>query len=637
MDCSLELVYSNYRGFNVEKVNLLSELKNSNYYKKLSEELIEDGNSLDYVSNLNVIYKSDLTNYEWEIPKMARIPRDVPGEYREVFIFNDFDSVLLKIINRILNDKLSGRLSEYVYSYRSGLSVGDVCSSLMAQLNSSNLNYVKTDISKYFNTVPHDVIVSAVKDLIEDEDGVNLMLRLFDISSYVSPEGEVVNEYLGIMPGTATSSFFSNYILSDVDNKLSKEVSVYARYSDDIVMIDASNDVLDDAFSLLSEEISNLGLNLHPNKISFKRDVDCVEFLGLSVTKDYVDVSKKNFEKMKSKVKKICKSARKELELSTSVNPKYHLSRAIGSINKVFYKAYLNDNGSRHRNSTLVFAFNNITTDRTIKELDFYVNDRLRYVVTGVNNSSNVKKVPLSILESCGMVSAVQMFNLYKMSKPSFLLKVTNLSSVPIRRHIPTPVYRYDNPSFQEDVWHKSFFELIRALHKVDGRVYLGKLEYEVRDVRVDFIDKVISLDNKVLVRGDKLIIDFLDVSFKGKFCRVIFPNKSLLVDDVDPSLLVHLYRNSYLDEFESSTNGYRYFPKINRKDFYLNGFREDYNASNVDLFVLYFYCSLVNPSFIDSLDLSKEFVLLGGKLPLVFESKLISKDSIGNSNVWGV
>jgi len=50
----------------------------------------------------------------------------------------------------------------------------------------------------------------------------------------------------------------------------------------------------------------------------------------------------------------------------------------------------------------------------TIRELDFYLKDRIRQLITGKNNASNIKKVPDEKLKELGYVSLCEMYIKFK-------------------------------------------------------------------------------------------------------------------------------------------------------------------------------------------------------------------------------
>lgn len=95
----------------------------------------------------------------------------------------------------------------------------------------------KLDVRKYFDSVSHDVLKSALRRLFKDEK----LLSIFDkiIDSYSVTEGK------GLPIGNLTSQYFANYYLSSLDHYLKESVKVpaYVRYMDDMLLF-ASDKVL---------------------------------------------------------------------------------------------------------------------------------------------------------------------------------------------------------------------------------------------------------------------------------------------------------------------------------------------------------------------------------------------------------
>ena len=78
-------------------------------------------------------------------------------------------------------------------------------------------------------------------------------------------DGNLVEHYGSLKQGCAVASFLANYVLRDIDAKLSKLDILYCRYSDDILMV---GDDADKALRLLSEMLAVKGLKLNPKKLN---------------------------------------------------------------------------------------------------------------------------------------------------------------------------------------------------------------------------------------------------------------------------------------------------------------------------------------------------------------------------------
>lgn len=614
----------------MNKINLMKELSKKQYYATLIESIIEEGASVNDIHNVVQVAETVNCDHIWSIPRLALIPKDVKGEFREVFIFKDYDNYLLKVINIILNERLGHLVSNNVFSYKSGVSVKDACIHLKDNLKVSNLNYVKTDISKYFNSVKSFAIEEMLESLIEDKEGLYLLKNLFKINRYVNLSGEIKEQYLGIMPGTATSSFFANYLLNKVDSTIADEVSIYARYSDDIIMIDSDIDKLNNSLDLLKDNLKHYNLLLNSNKTFVMQDVDNVEFLGLKVTKDSIDLSDKNFRKMKRFIKTTCNRYRKEYEIaskSKDVDIFIYMQNAIRTINTYMYGGYLNDKVAQ-KNSKLIYQFRNITTTETLKKLDFYINDSLRYIYTGKHNKANYKRVTIDLLEQLGVYSNVRLYNLYKLNKDMFKLRIhllLNQDGLKQKYSFADGVVKSNNTIVE--ICKPDLYSAINTLVMNNLKIVIGQYMYSPDAIYVDFINKKIYLNELVIAKGNKLLIDSIYCTDGNSIYKVNIKDRYVDTFVIDEEELAHRYRNCYVNNNENKLyrkrNSYKYFPSILNKDFLLNGFKYDKEYNDQTLFTLQFYIYLYNISEIEYLK-QREYNMVGDIIPVVYESRLI-------------
>ncbi|WP_275372649.1 reverse transcriptase domain-containing protein [Clostridium tertium] len=607
------------------KINILSEIKNMEFIRDFIEEAIENGETTEYIGKIINTLTSVNKEHKWSIPRKVKIPKETPGEFRDIFLFKEEDSIILKAINKVLSKELNYMISNRVFSYKKSVSVKVACTDVMNYLTTDNIHYAKADISKYFNSVNNKSILKALNEFIEDEESLNLMVNLFSINKYIDKNGDIYDEYLGLMPGTATAAFMSNYILREVDTILSSYCKFYARYSDDILLIDDDLDVLESALDILDSNLLDLGLKLNPKKVELKQNAKSITFLGLQITKDYVDVSEKNYNKLKRNIKNICKFIRKDYELKLkdrNIDQIKYLKKAINEINNYLYKGA--EYTTIHKNSKLTYILTNITTDKTIKELDFYINDTLRYVYTGNHNSANSRVISVKLLEELGLMSSVKMYNLRKVNKQIFDFKVNRILSKPFRFRSSQYGFINSNELHEINTKPMSFIQFIINCKQIDADLLVGNMVYPIDNLRVDFINKKITLDFFELVNEDRLAT--MDIFAYINGVKIKYNSNGKLGTDVcTQENLYKRYLNTFVKINEVTDifkyNPYKYFPRINKADFYLNNNEFNRNLCDYTTFALEFYGYLYK---IKDSNWDKEYVTIGDKIMLIFEKSLI-------------
>lgn len=99
-------------------------------------------------------------------------------------------------------------------------------------------------------------------------------------------ESNKVNKPKGIPIGNLTSQWFANFYLNAFDHYMKSELKIkhYGRYVDDFFVVDTDRDYLKGLIPKISGYLkSELGLNLHPKKISICDYKYGVSFLGVTL------------------------------------------------------------------------------------------------------------------------------------------------------------------------------------------------------------------------------------------------------------------------------------------------------------------------------------------------------------------
>ena len=353
--------------------------------------------------NLN----KDISGYYWGIPRRVLIPKDAGEGMREVFMYDSDDSFILKMINEIVAEKFDRSLSKNLYSYREGYSCLDAVKYV---LNNSKGKYgVKLDITNYFLQVPLENIFILLEEIFKNRDELETMKRFFSDQRYIDIDGIEKERFLSLKPGNAFSAFLSNYALKDIDKQMSASVEVYSRYSDDILMYDSSKERLNSAINKLKQNLQALGLEIKDKKTEFFNPGDDLTYLGLKTDWKEIDISKKRFNKVKKMIKTECKKYRKEVELG-NISKEEAVKQVINWYNKRIYRV---PPVIKESYSWASSTFRNITTFSTLREIDFYFINTLRWVYTGKHNKANVYKLTTDRIKELGWVSLVEMFYTY--------------------------------------------------------------------------------------------------------------------------------------------------------------------------------------------------------------------------------
>lgn len=116
--------------------------------------------------------------------------------------------------------------------------------------------YLKLDIRKYFNTIPHDILKQMLQKRLHDERFLKVLFEVIDVTD------------VGIPIGFYTSQWLANWYLTGLDHYIKEELQAvyYVRYMDDMVVFGPNKRQLHKIKESIEAYLKNyLGLTLKDN------------------------------------------------------------------------------------------------------------------------------------------------------------------------------------------------------------------------------------------------------------------------------------------------------------------------------------------------------------------------------------
>ena len=136
---------------------------------------------------------------------------------------------------------------------------------------------LKCDISKYFLSVDHEVLKSAICKKIRDDKLIKLLNKIIDSV----PEG--------IPIGNLTSQLFANIFLNQLDYFVKQELKVkyYIRYMDDFIILHESKQELHKIKLEIKIHLKKIKLKMHTKKNNIFPTNLGIDFLGYRIFNNY--------------------------------------------------------------------------------------------------------------------------------------------------------------------------------------------------------------------------------------------------------------------------------------------------------------------------------------------------------------
>ena len=188
------------------------------------------------------------------------------------------------------------------------------------QLHASGLEVVlDADIKGFFDNLPHQVILQAVRDHVADGKVLDLLERFLRCG--VLEDGRLLATTKGTPQGGVISPLLANIVLNRLDWHLEQLGLRFVRYADDFVVLCQNRSQAEEARTQVETLLAQLGLSLSPQKTAITSYRKGYSFLGFILSSRSRRIRPKSLEKFKDNVRAITiRKHNLDLELVNHLN-----------------------------------------------------------------------------------------------------------------------------------------------------------------------------------------------------------------------------------------------------------------------------------------------------------------------------
>ena len=368
----------------------------------------EEKDLKDFIDNkLYLNISNNIYNYTFSYPTKSEISKLGKSKKRVVYQYKKDENYVLKFISHQLY-KYDYIFSNNLYSYRKTTGVKNAIRRLSSIKGINNMYGYKVDISNYFNSINIDILLNMLSNILYDDKELYNLLKQLLVNPYVIYKGNTIVEQKGVMGGVPISSFLANVYLIEMDKYFYDNKIIYFRYADDILIFSKDKDELNKYIEILKEYLLKYKLSINPDKEKYYNPNDEIEFLGFSFNNGIIDLSSNTIKKIKGKIKRSARGIRRWMIRKNS-KEEYALKAMNRKFNNKFYSAKDKNDLDWSR-----WFFPVINTSKSLKIIDNYMQENLRYIVCGRYNKKNYEKVPYTRLKICNYKPLVHEYYKYK-------------------------------------------------------------------------------------------------------------------------------------------------------------------------------------------------------------------------------
>ncbi len=247
----------------------------------------------------------------------------IPGIYRDFHIYDPkkrvisaapyFDRVIHHALINIIEPIITKSFIHDTYACLKGRGTHKAVQRYK-EFQKKNKYILKCDITRYFESVDQEILMSKIKKKIKCKNTLWLIGQIIDsrqsntgIIEYFDGDDLFTPIYRkkGLPMGNLTSQFFANLYLNDFDHYVKEKLAArfYIRYCDDFVIFGNSRAGLNQIKREIIEYLATLRLRLHENKSRVFRATDGVDFLGYRIYPDHMRVRKTIVKKYRRKLR----------------------------------------------------------------------------------------------------------------------------------------------------------------------------------------------------------------------------------------------------------------------------------------------------------------------------------------------
>jgi len=232
----------------------------------------EDIDSIGIVSFLKDIQDSLVHHtYRRNSVRQVFIPKEKKGDYRELGIPTIRDRVVQMAVKMLIEPLWEANFEPTSYGYRPKRGAKDAIKAVKQNIYDGHQFVYDADLSKYFDTIPHDRLFILLKQRLVDGSILDLIQQWLTAPVQL-PDGQLIANTSGCPQGGVISPLLSNIYLDAFDKivnnpkgKFAKSNVRIVRYADDFLLMCSwyfSKEIL----SYIQRIMTNMGLKLNQSK-----------------------------------------------------------------------------------------------------------------------------------------------------------------------------------------------------------------------------------------------------------------------------------------------------------------------------------------------------------------------------------
>ena len=239
-------------------------------------------------------------------PVRRKTIRKEGGGERLLGIPNVLDRLIQQATLQVLTPIFDPGFSESSFGFRPGRSAHGAAKQVQRIIRQGYAHVIDVDLSKFFDRVQHDLLMSCVSRKVHDKRLLKLIGRY--LRAGVMVEGVLQPTPEGSPQGGPLSPMLSNILLDNLDKELERRGLQFVRYADDFMIFVKSPRSAQRAFESVQRYVTQtlkLVVNQTKSQVTIAEGCEFLGFAFVSGRRATIKVAPKKLKAFKRRVKEL--------------------------------------------------------------------------------------------------------------------------------------------------------------------------------------------------------------------------------------------------------------------------------------------------------------------------------------------